>query len=93
MAKANKRTIPEVRERLLKIAEEHGVNEIYELVDEMYRSAPVKRAKNRSRKMTPALAAEIRRFAAANPDLHQQDIANAFGLNHGRVSEALNRRI
>jgi hypothetical protein len=35
------------------------------------------------------MAEEIRLYAAANPDLHQQDIANHFGVNVGRVSEAL----
>jgi hypothetical protein len=39
--------------------------------------------------VTAEIAEEIRQYAAANPDLHQQDIANHFGVNVGRVSEAL----
>ena len=89
----NKRSIPEIRARLLEIAEERGIPEIRELVDEMYRQPPVRRAAVRSPKLTPQLAAAIRRYARANPDMHQQDIANNFGVNHGRVSEALNHEI
>jgi hypothetical protein len=44
---------------------------------------------DRSRPVDPTLAARIRGFAHANPDLSQQDIAVVFGTNHGRVSEAL----
>jgi hypothetical protein len=87
---SNKRTIPEIRTRLLEIADEHGIPEISELVDEMYRKRSIRRAPPRSPKLTPALAAQIRVYARAHPEMHQQDIAERFGLNHGRVSEAMN---
>jgi hypothetical protein len=90
---SNKRTIPEIRTRLLQIAEEHGVPEIVELVDEMYRKRPIRRAPVRSQKLTPALAAEIRAYARTHPDMHQQDIAETFGVNHGRVSQAMNNTV
>lgn len=92
MAK-NKRSIPEIRERLLEIAEEYGIEELRDLVSELYRSSAVKRAPVRSPKLTPALADKIRQYAKKHPDLHQQDIANHFNVNHGRVSEALNNEI
>lgn len=88
---SNRRTISKIRERLREIAEEHNVPEIHALVDEMYRRSPVRRAPIRNQRLTPALAAEIRRFARENPRMHQQDIAEHFDVNHGRVSEALNR--
>lgn len=85
----NRMSIPEVRERLRELAEEHGIDELYELADQMYRKSARKRAPIRSPKLTPEMIKDIREYAAANPDAHQQDIAQKFGVNHGRVSEAL----
>lgn len=82
--------IPEVRARLRELAEEHDIDELNELADAMYRRSPVKRAPNRSPKLTPELAQEIREYAADHPDAHNQDIAENFGVNIGRVSESLN---
>jgi hypothetical protein len=88
---SNKRGIPEIRERLRELAVQHNMDELRELADEMYRNPPAKaRAPVRSPKLTPELAQEIRDYARANPRAHQQDIAEHFGVNHGRVSEALN---
>jgi hypothetical protein len=89
----NKRPIPEIRERLRELAEELGCPELSDLADELQRARAVKRAKVKSPPLTPALAQQIRDYAKANPDLHQQDIANHFGVNHGRVSEALNNLV
>lgn len=89
MAK-NKMTIPQVRDRLRELAEEHGIDELNELAAQMYREYNNGRAAVRSPTVTAEIAEEIRQYAAAHPDAHQQDIANAFGVNHGRVSEALN---
>lgn len=83
-------SIPEVRERLREIADEHGIGELHELADELHRKPPAKkRAPIRSPKLTAKMADEIREYAAAHPKAHQQDIAQHFGVNHGRVSEAL----
>ncbi|SDQ77490.1 hypothetical protein SAMN02787020_1929 [Brevundimonas sp. 374] len=88
---SNKRSIPEIRERLRELANLHNMDELRELADEMHRNPPAKaRAPVRSQKLTPELAQEIRDYARANPQAHQQDIAEHFGVNHGRVSEALN---
>lgn len=89
MAK-NKMTIPEVRERLRELAEEHGIEELNELVDQMYREYKNGKAPVRSPTVTAEMAEEIRQYARDNPNAHQQDITNVFGVNHGRVSEALN---
>lgn len=89
----NRRSIPEIRERLRELAEEYNIPELQELADEMYRHSPVRRAPRNNRKLTPALAAEIRRYARANPEMHQQQIAVYFQVNHGRVSEVLNKLI
>lgn len=87
-------SIPEVRVRLRELAEEHDIDELNELAEELYSKSPAKkRAPVRSPKLTAEMADEIRDYAAANPDAHQQDIAEHFGVNHGRVSEALNDQV
>ncbi|MFN2472427.1 MAG: hypothetical protein ABR588_00690 [Sphingomicrobium sp.] len=91
MAK-NKLGIPGVRDRLRELADEHGIDELHDLADQMYRKSAKKRAPIRSPKLTPEMAEEIRQYAAANPNSHQQDIAEQFGVNHGRVSEALDNQ-
>ncbi len=90
---ANKRSIPEIRERLLEIADEENLPELREIVDEMYRRSPNRRAPVQSEKITPALAAEIRTYYSANSLFSFQRIADHFGVNPGRVSEAVNREI
>ncbi len=90
---SNKRSIPEIRERLLEIARLHEIPEIEELVAEMYRNSPVSRAKSKSRKLTPNLARQIRVKKRRHPNKHQREIAEEFNVNPGRVSEALNKQV
>lgn len=90
---SNKRTIPEIRIQLREIAKEHDIPEINDLVDEMYRKSPVRRAARVNQPLTPALAAAIRVYAKQNPEMHQQDIAARFRVNHGRVSQAMNNEM
>ena len=89
----NKRTIPEIRERLTEIADEEGINELRELAAEMFRKPPVRRATVKSPHLTPKLAEEIRQYEAAHPDEHFSKIAAHFNVNPGRISEAMNRLI
>jgi hypothetical protein len=86
---SNHISIPEARDELRKLAQKHNLPVLAELADAMYRRTATRRASVRSPKVTAEMAEEIRQYAAANPDLHQQDIANHFGVNVGRVSEAL----
>jgi hypothetical protein len=90
---SNRLGIPAVRSRLRELAEEYGIEELNDLADQMYRKSARKRAPTRSPALTPELAEEIRQYASANPLAHQQDIAEKFGVNHGRVSEALDNQI
>jgi hypothetical protein len=86
--------IPEVREEMLRIAEEVEDLGFVDIADrlsvlekELYRRPPVRRAQRR--KKTPPHN-EIRAYAAAHPDLDYQDIARHFGnCDSGRISEAL----
>jgi hypothetical protein len=82
-------SIPDARDRLHELADEHGIDELHEIADAMYRRAATRRAATRSPKVTAEMAEDMREYARANPELHQQDIANHFNVNVGRVSEAL----
>jgi hypothetical protein len=80
----NSQGIPALRERLRELADRHGLEELRDIADQMYRRAHTRRAPARSPKLTPEMIEDIRRYRAANPNAHQQDIANVFGVNHGR---------
>lgn len=90
---SNSQGIPAVRDRLREIADEYGIDELHDLADQMYRKSAKRKAPVRSPKLTPEMAQDIRDFAAANPNLHQQDIAEKFGVNHGRISEAIHNQV
>lgn len=83
------RTIPEIRARLHELADEHGIAELAELAEATRRRRPCRVAPVRSRPMTRARKAAIRAYAEAHPQEHLQEIADAFHVNPGRVSEAL----
>lgn len=55
----------------------------------MSREKVSRRSPARSIRMTKELGDQIRLTAKKNPDLPMQDIANYYGVNAGRVSEAL----
>lgn len=88
---SNHISIPDARDRLRLLANKHNIPELADIADAMYRRAPTRRAGTRSSRVTPEMAEEIRQYAAAHPDDHQQDIANHFNVNVGRVSEALHK--
>jgi chromosome condensin MukBEF complex kleisin-like MukF subunit len=90
---ANRLSIPQVRDRMRELAEEYDIDELNDLADQMFRKSAKRRAPVRSPKLTPELAEEIRQYQAAHPLAHQQDIAEKFGVNHGRVSEALDNQV
>jgi hypothetical protein len=86
---SNHMSIPDARDELRRLAKKHNLPEIAEVADAMYRRSATRRAGTRSPRVTAEMAEEIRQYAAAHPDAHQQDIANHFNVNVGRVSEAL----
>jgi hypothetical protein len=51
------------------------------------------RAPTSSPRMTRALSRKLRRDALAHPEKTQQQIAEPYGVNGGRVNEALNGRL
>lgn len=86
-------TIPEVRQRLADIAsrctDPSAKRSIRLLLVHMRRRPAAKRADVTSQPMTPDLADAIRRYARRYPSASQLQIAVHYGVNQGRVSEAL----
>jgi hypothetical protein len=55
----------------------------------MYRTYTKPRSSVKSVPMTTLLAKSIKRLVASRPNLSTQQVANMFGVNPGRVSEAI----
>lgn len=89
--------IPEARKQLLLVADmadRETANRIRQIVDRyMTREKAVRRAPVKSQGVTFWMALQIRKYAAANPTAHFSEIATRFGINQGRVSEVLTRKI
>lgn len=85
-----KKTIPEIREEMLELATQMQLMGRWMrfLAKETYRRT-YERAPTRSRRITQKLRAEVLTYRHENPTASFQDIANAFGINPGRVSEIL----
>lgn len=89
--------IPEARQELLVLADDldgYGLpttaSTIRSIVEDyLTRRSPKRVARRVSAPMTKELAERIRKFAQAAPHLAQTEIAKAFQVNPGRVSEAL----
>ena len=90
-----KRTIPQLRDRLVQIAIDLAdfvpaySREIMQIADETRRRYGGRRARPRAKKLTPELADAIRDLAVRYPDASQQQIATWVKTTSGRVSEAL----
>jgi hypothetical protein len=82
-------TIPALAVELRVLAARHALPELSQIADAMRRRRPSLPAKPSSRKTTDELLDQIRDFARANIGMSQMEIANRFGTNQGRVSEAL----
>ena len=81
--------IPEIRQRLRELAVEHDLPELLTLADELRRRKLDARAPIASKHMNDHLRADIIEYAKSHPDMTQFAIAEKFGVNQGRVSEAL----
>lgn len=86
----SKKTIPEIREEMLELSAQMQLmaRRIKFLAQETYRRS-YERAPTRSRRITQKLRTEIEVYRFENPTASFQDIANAFGVNPGRVSEII----
>ena len=84
-----RRTIPQIRERLHELAEQLGCQELHELAEETKREFHGRIAPVRSKFVSDAVVWRIKRLAKDHPNMSQQEIAVAVGVNAGRVSETL----
>jgi hypothetical protein len=94
-------TIPEIQTRLHELADALLLPMLFEMTDEdigkqlrlltvqLSRRPRVRQAPVVSRRMTPELRDKLREFALAHPEMTYQQIAELFGVQAGRVSEAL----
>lgn len=83
-------TVPEVRDRLYELAGEMRSEELMHLANQLWRRRPGKvKARASAVHMTPELAQSIRDYAVTHPWLSEHRIGIEFGVNQGRVSEAL----
>lgn len=84
-----RRTIPEIRERLLELAEEHDLPELADLAEETRRRFHGRQARRKAFAITPELKAEVRAYARSHPDIHLRKIGQRYKIDQGRVSEIL----
>ena len=84
--------IPEARVRLQELHQimKSAVKEIAAIEAMLYRKTYARKVVNRSRRISAALAEEIRIYHRKNSKLSQHEIAAVFNVNPGRVSESIN---
>jgi hypothetical protein len=85
-------SIPEARAILSRWGMEWNRPELMALAGKLVRRRPkypVARAKRGS--LTPELAARIRDYKNENPSTSNRDIGERFGVDGGRVSEAIHK--
>lgn len=90
------RPIPTIRAEMLQLAEEMRQDGFTDWADRLVNMAAATRrrpmagkAERKSVPLTARLAAQIRAYIYANPCRSQQEVANRFKVNPGRVSEAI----
>jgi hypothetical protein len=81
--------IPEIRDRLHQLADEHGIAELHELADQTRRRSPLRIARSRWPRLTPEQQEAVRAMYEAQPSMGVKDLADRFSTSVGRVSEAI----
>lgn len=81
--------IPEIRDRLHALADEHGIAELHHLAEQTRRRKPIRRAPPRWPKLTENQKAAVRDAFTANPSIGVRELADRFATSIGRISEAV----
>lgn len=92
-----KLTIPEIRDLISELTEESkrlARRQLYiatkiNALSQETRRRNYDRAPSTSRRVTATVRDSVREMAFANPEMPQQEIAEAHGINIGRISEIL----
>jgi hypothetical protein len=85
----NYMTIPNIRKRMKELAIIHNIQELDDLAEASFRRPPVRMARRQLSSLNPALEKLIVDYANDNPTASYTVMARHFGVNIGRVSEAL----
>jgi hypothetical protein len=80
----------DLRAELHALAEEHNIPRLHQIADTARRRPAISIAPRAANPTTPELRARIVAMKAEHPDMLQSEIAALLGVNHGRVSAALN---
>ena len=83
------KTIPQIRERLFQLADEHNIPELAELAEQTRRRFNGRKAKARAPKIDDLMASRVRVYAYRNREKSLVEIGRVFNINQGRVSEIL----
>lgn len=81
--------IPEIRDRMHELADEHGIPELHRLAEETRRRSPIRRAPPRWPRLSAEVQQQVREAFASNPAAGVRDLANRFNTSIGRISEAV----
>jgi len=81
--------IPEIRDRLHQLADEHGIAELHDLAEETRRRSPLRVVRARWPRLTPEQQQAVRSEFEDNPSLGVKDLADRFNTSIGRISETI----
>lgn len=81
--------IPEIRDRLHELADEHGIPELHHLAEETRRRAPIRRAPPRWPRLSAKQQAKVRAAFTRNPRIGVRELADRFNTSIGRIFEAV----
>ncbi len=81
--------IPEIRDRLHALADEHGIAELHDLAEETRRRAPLRKAHARWPRLTEEQQEAVRAMFVENPGMGVKDLADRFETSIGRISETI----
>ncbi|TCP36525.1 hypothetical protein [Sphingomonas sp. BK235] len=81
--------IPEIRDRMHELADEHGIPELHQLADETRRRSPLRRVRARWPRLTEHQKVAVREAFVSNPHLGVRELADRFHTSIGRISEAI----
>jgi hypothetical protein len=85
-------SIPEARALLSKWSLEWDKPELMDLAGRLVRRRPLyPRARAVRGSLAPELADQIRKYKEENPRMSNRDIGELFGVDGGRVSEAIHK--
>lgn len=81
--------IPEIRDRLHELADEHGIAELHDLAEHTRRRPPIRRAPPRWPRLTDGQKDAVRAMFSDQPEMGVRELADHFRTSIGRISEAV----